>query len=122
MTRTLLAIAFGGACGAILRYGVVSMVTWWGGHVWGTVIVNLIGSFAIGAIVASVSDTSWFESFGRPFLLVGVLGASTTFSAFSLDTINLYDTGRSLLALMYVVTTVGGCLLAAVAGIRTVGG
>ena len=71
VTRTLIAIAFGGACGAVFRYAVVSLVAWWGGHVWGTVLVNLVGSFAIGAIVASASDTSWFESFGRPFLVVG---------------------------------------------------
>ena len=99
MIKTLFAIAIGGACGAVLRYSVVSLVAWWGGHVWGTFLVNLIGSFAIGAIVASVFDTSWFESFGRPFLLVGVLGAFTTFSAFSLDAIQLYDADRGLLAL-----------------------
>ena len=122
MTRTLLAIAIGGACGAVLRYAAVSLVAWWGGHVWGTVLVNLVGSFAIGAIVASASDTTWFESFGRPLLVIGVLGAFTTYSAFSLDTIHLYDAGRSLMALTYVVTTVAGCLLAAKAGMYTAGG
>ena len=122
MTRTLIAIAFGGACGAVFRYAVVSLVAWWGGHVWGTVLVNLVGSFAIGAIVASASDTSWFESFGRPFLVVGVLGAFTTFSAFSLDAVHLYDAGRSLTALTYIVATVVGCLLAAKAGMQVAGG
>ena len=116
VTKTLIAIAIGGACGAVLRYAVVSLVAWWGGHVWGTFLVNLIGSFAIGAIVASVLDTAWFESFGRPFLVVGVLGAFTTFSAFSLDAIQLYDADRGLWALAYVVATVAGCLLAAKAG------
>ena len=116
MIKTLFAIAIGGACGAVLRYATVSLVAWWGGHVWGTFLVNLIGSFAIGAIVASVLDTAWFESFGRPFLVVGVLGAFTTFSAFSLDAIQLYDADRGLVALAYVVATVAGCLLAAKAG------
>ena len=102
MIKTLFAIAIGGACGAVLRYATVSLVAWWGGHVWGTFLVNLIGSFAIGAIVASVLDTAWFESFGRPFLVVGVLGAFTTFSAFSLDAIQLYDADRGLVALAYV--------------------
>jgi CrcB protein len=122
VTKTLLAIAIGGACGAVLRYAVVSLVAWWGGHVWGTVLVNLLGSFAIGAIVASVLDAAWFETFGRPFLVVGVLGAFTTFSAFSLDVIQLYGDGRGLLALAYVMATVAGCLLAAKAGMHAAGG
>ena len=121
MIKTLFAIAIGGACGALLRHAVVLLVAWWGGHVWGTVLVNLLGSFAIGAVVASAFDTAWFESFGRPFLVVGVLGAFTTFSAFSLDAIQLYDADRSLLALAYVVATVAGCLLAAKAGLHAAG-
>jgi len=119
--KTLFAIAIGGACGAVLRHAVVLLVAWWGGHVWGTFLVNLLGSFAIGAVVASAFDTAWFESFGRPFLVVGVLGAFTTFSAFSLDAIQLYDADRSLLALAYVVATVAGCLLAAKAGMHAAG-
>lgn len=121
MIKTLFAIAIGGACGAVLRHAVVLLVAWWGGHVWGTFLVNLLGSFAIGAVVASAFDTAWFESFGRPFLVVGVLGAFTTFSAFSLDAIQLYDADRSLLALAYVVATVAGCLLAAKAGMHAAG-
>ena len=95
MIKTLFAIAIGGACGAVLRHAVVLLVAWWGGHVWGTVLVNL--------------------------LVVGVLGAFTTFSAFSLDAIQLYDADRSLLALAYVVATVAGCLLAAKAGMHAAG-
>ena len=105
----------------VLRNAGVARVAGGGGHVWGTVLVNLVGSFAIGAIVASASDTSWFESFGRPFLVVGVLGAFTTFSAFSLDAVHLYDAGRSLTALAYIVATVAGCLLAAKAGMQVAG-
>ena len=121
MIKTLFAIAIGGACGAVLRHAVVLLVACWGGHVWGTFLVNLLGSFAIGVVVASAFDTAWFESFGRPFLVVGVLGAFTTFSAFSLDAIQLYDADRSLLALAYVVATVAGCLLAAKAGMHAAG-
>ena len=121
MIKTLFAIAIGGACGAVLRHAVVLLVAWWGGQVWGTFLVNLLGSFAIGAVVASAFDTAWFESFGSPFLVVGVLGAFTTFSAFSLDAIQLYDADRSLLALAYVVATVAGCLLAAKAGMHAAG-
>ena len=121
MIKTLFAIAIGGACGAVLRHAVVVLVACWGGHVWGTFLVNLLGSFAIGAVVASAFDTAWFESFGRPVLVVGVLGAFTTFSAFSLDAIQLYDADRSLLALAYVVATVAGCLLAAKAGMHAAG-
>ena len=121
MIKTLFAIAIGGACGAVLRHAVVLLVAWWGGQVWGTFLVNLLGSFAIGVVVASAFDTAWFESFGRPFLVVGVLGAFTTFSAFSLDAIQLYDADRSLLALAYVVATVAGCLLAAKAGMHAAG-
>ena len=83
--KTLFAIAIGGACGALLRHAVVLLVACWGGHVWGTFLVNLLGSFAIGVVVASAFDTAWFESFGRPFLVVGVLGAFTTCLLYTSD-------------------------------------
>ena len=71
MIKTLFAIAIGGACGAVLRYSVVSLVAWWGGHVWGTFLVNFIGSFAIGAIVASGGAAD-------PVMLAGGIGTALT--------------------------------------------
>lgn len=117
--KTMFWVAAGGACGALLRYAVQSAV---GGLLpWGTFAVNVVGCLGIGALLAAFSGTAWFEALGRPFLVIGVLGAFTTFSAFSADTLALYEQGRFGWALAYVVGTVAVCLLAAFVGSRLVG-
>ena len=115
----MLWVAAGGACGALLRYAVQSAAA--GALPWGTFVVNVTGSLGIGALLAAFAGTPWFEAIGRPFLMVGLLGAFTTFSAFSADTLALYEEGRFAWALGYVLGTVAMCLLAAFVGFRLVG-
>ena len=115
----MLVVAAGGACGALLRYAVQSAAA--GSLPWGTFLVNVAGCLGIGALLAAFSGSPWFEAVGRSFLVVGVLGAFTTFSAFSADTLALYDQGRFGWALAYVLGTVAVCLLAAFVGFRLVG-
>lgn len=115
----MLWVAAGGACGALLRYAVQSAAA--GALPWGTFAVNVAGSLGIGALLAAFAGTPWFEAIGRPFLMVGLLGAFTTFSAFSADTLVLYEQGRLAWALAYVLGTVAMCLLAALVGFRLVG-
>lgn len=117
--KTILWVAAGGACGALLRYAVQSAAS--GSLPWGTFLVNVAGCLGIGALLAAFSGSAWFEAVGRPFLVFGLLGAFTTFSAFSADTLALYDQGRFGWALAYVLGTVAVCLLAAFAGFRLVG-
>ena len=118
--KTILWVAAGGACGALLRYGVQALAS--GAEFpWGTLFVNLVGCLAIGLAIGAFAGTTWFEGVGRPLLVAGVLGAFTTFSAFSMDTAILVEEGRIIPAGAYVVGSVVGCLLAAGLGYRVAG-
>lgn len=81
----LLLVAAGGALGSVLRYLVAVAFLGWGWP-WGTLIVNVAGSFAMGVLAAFALPDSW-----RLLLMTGVLGGFTTFSAFSLDTAMLWE-------------------------------
>lgn len=113
--KLVLAIALGGAVGAVGRYFVASrMLQWLGtGFPWGTFTVNVLGSVALGVLVG-VMTHSWSPSPEmRSFLVVGLFGAFTTFSAFSLDTILLVERGEMSLAILYI----GASVVLAVAGL-----
>ena len=111
-------VAAGGAIGALLRYGVVQLVM----HVnpqpfpIGTMLVNIAGSFAIGLLMAryAVMDS---ES-SRLFLVTGVLGGFTTFSAFSWDTMQLIERGAWAQVILYVGGSVILSLVAVAAGFQ----
>src|SRR3546814_7103562 len=97
--QVLAAIAFGGALGAVARHMTVAQVALWTGHVFpfGTLAVNVAGSFAMGLIV-ELSALVWSPAPElRAFLTVVFLGAFTTFSTFSLETVLLYERGELLL-------------------------
>jgi fluoride exporter len=106
--QVLAAVAFGGAVGAVARHLVAGQVALWTGLAFpfGTLTVNVAGSFVMGLIVES-SALVWSPSPElRAFLTVGCLGAFTTFSAFSLDTVLLYERGDLLLCAVYVLASV----------------
>ncbi len=123
----LLAIAFGGALGALGRHFLAHWVMGitGGGFPWGIFVTNVAGSFLMGVLVEC------FARFGAPFqearafLAVGVLGAFTTFSTFSLDTVLLIERGQLMAAAGYVlgsvVLAVGG-LFAGMAVVRILTG
>jgi fluoride exporter len=118
--KTLLLVALGGALGASCRYGVGVAATHLGsGHFpWGTFSVNIIGSFILGVLVAMMTF-SWSPSPElRAFVVVGVLGGFTTFSAFSLDVVLLIERGRLVLAALYLVGTVVISVAGLFAGMR----
>lgn len=116
MTQTLFAVAAGGAIGSALRYlvNVAALRIAGPGFPWGTFAVNLLGSFVMGVLVVVLAGTAGTRH--APFLMTGVLGGFTTFSAFSLDAVRLYDGGQAGLAALYVVGSVGAGLIALVAG------
>lgn len=106
MGSTLLQVALGGALGASGRYltGLAAVRLLGPGFPWGTLIVNVLGSFAMGVLVVALAQLSA----GRfaPFLMTGVLGGFTTFSAFSLDAITLVQRGQTGLAMGYIAASV----------------
>ena len=106
--KLLLFIAAGGALGAVGRYAVmvtVGQITS-AGFPYGTVFVNVGGSFALGALVEMIT-LIWSPSEEiRAFLIVGLLGAFTTFSAFSLDVMVLLKREELFVAALYVVVSV----------------
>lgn len=118
--KTLLFVALGGAIGASGRYMVGSLVSHLphGGFPLGTFTVNAVGSFALGVLAALMAMT-WSPSPElRAFLVVGVLGGFTTFSAFSLDVILLVERGRAALALGYVAASLIVAIGGLFAGLR----
>ncbi|MDE0781000.1 MAG: fluoride efflux transporter CrcB [Alphaproteobacteria bacterium] len=104
----ILAIALGGAAGAVGRHFVnVGMVSLVGhGFPWGTLVVNVVGSLIMGVLIHAMA-TSWTVSPElRALMTVGALGAFTTFSTFSLDVVLLYERGQVGLAAIYVIVSV----------------
>ncbi|MEL6235177.1 MAG: fluoride efflux transporter CrcB [Pseudomonadota bacterium] len=116
MGTTLVTVALGGAIGAVLRFLVVSAAlrSFGPGFPWGTLLVNVLGSFAMGVIAVLLMERmpgSWRNV--APFLITGLLGGFTTFSAFSLDVWSLVERGRLAAAGAYA----GGSLVLAVSAL-----
>ncbi len=110
-------IALGAVLGAWLRWWVGLMFNpLWQGFPLGTLIVNCVGGFMIGALV------QWFSNqphdLMRLMLITGFLGALTTFSAFSAESLLMLHEGRIGLAMMHTLAHVFGALLCAAAGMR----
>lgn len=114
--NNLVQVAIGGAVGSCLRYGVnvmaSRMVT---GFPLGTLAVNIAGCFAMG-LLASLLALRGGQHLA-PLLLTGLLGGFTTFSAFSLDTLTLWERGAGGLAVAYVLASVLFSLAAVFAGL-----
>ncbi|MFT5182680.1 MAG: CrcB protein [Alphaproteobacteria bacterium] len=118
--KLVLAIALGGAIGAVGRHYVSVAMTLLVGHgfPWGTLVVNIVGSFAMGALIETMALV-WSPSLEmRALLTVGVLGAFTTFSTFSLDVATIYERGTPLVLAVYVASSVALSILALFAGLR----
>lgn len=107
MITTMISVALGGALGAVLRYLVGLAVAF----PLGTLTVNVAGSFAIGVVWIVLSAKGMQAAL--PFVMTGLLGGFTTFSAFSLDTMRLVESGRIVAAGGYVsasvVLSIGAC-------------
>lgn len=109
----LLLIGLGGALGAWLRFG----LSLWAerlahGFPWGTLAVNLAGSFAAGLALALIDERTTFGHYARAFLLIGVLGGFTTYSALMMESLLLARDARLIAAAVYLgATLIGGLLL-----------
>ena len=102
--KYLLFIALGGASGAVSRYLLANWVhgLWEGKLPLGTLLVNMLGSFAIGIVFVLLVERQNIHADWRGVLMVGFLGAFTTFSTFSLETISLLEAGHTTHALAYM--------------------
>ncbi len=115
----VLAIAGGGALGALLRYWASTAVYALTGRAfpYGTLVVNVIGSLLIGFLYIWLLERMSAGAALRAFLLIGVLGAFTTFSTFSLETLNLIESGQLGRALLNMLLSVVLCVAAAALGV-----
>jgi CrcB protein len=120
MQRVLL-VAVGGALGSTLRYLVATVaLAWLGpGFPWGTLAVNLVGSFAIGLVQQLAFEGLVLGEDTRLFLSTGVLGGLTTYSAFSYDTVRLMEAGAWPSAWLNVAFTTTACLALCYLGLVT---
>ncbi|MGB0668977.1 MAG: fluoride efflux transporter CrcB [Porticoccaceae bacterium] len=110
------AIALGGALGAMARHGVSTLVFDASSEKfpYATLSVNVLGSFIMGVLFVVIVEKGLLPSEMRNVLMVGFLGAFTTFSTFSLDALGLWQNGHLFLALIYALGTVFLCLAAIV--------
>lgn len=116
LVKTYLAVMLGGAVGTALRLG---LSNWFASHYgetfpWGTLVVNITGCFFIGLFAALTGPDGIFlaSPLTRQAVLIGVLGGYTTFSSFSLQTLNLLEGGEWLRAGWNILLSVIFCLVA----------
>jgi len=116
----ILAIAAGGAVGSVLRYAVSTGVySMFGrGFPYGTLAVNVIGSFLMGLLFVLMVERLDMSAVWRMAVLVGFLGAFTTFSTFSIETVNLLQGGDFMRAMLNIAISVVFCLVATWVGFR----
>jgi CrcB protein len=120
--RMLLAVAAGGALGSVARYlvGIGSTRLFGLGFPWGTLIINIAGSFLIGAFVELFALKWDLPQEARVFLTVGICGGFTTFSTFSLDAYVLMERGEWWLVAAYIAGSVVLSIGALVAALHVV--
>ena len=117
-------VGLAGAAGTLLRAGCTGLATRLvgSGFPWGTLAVNVAGSFAFGAIMGWVRSRDALPGSPEMILLVGLLGGFTTYSSYAFQSVELVEGGRPLEAAAYVVATNLLALAAAWAGLRCMAG
>lgn len=110
----MISVGFGGAFGAMARLWISTQMYAWLGRdfAWGTLTVNVLGSLAMGLFIAILSEKMQVQEATRSLILVGFLGAFTTFSTFSFETYLFLQNGELIKAILNIVISVISCLLA----------
>jgi CrcB protein len=112
-------IGLAGGLGTLLRYGTgLAAARWFGSSLpFGTLLVNVLGSFALGLVAEALHKATWAGTDARLVLGVGLLGGFTTYSSFNLETLRMAQRGELGLAAGYAAATFAACLVAGLAGL-----
>jgi len=120
MIKNFLLVGLGGAVGSMLRYAVYLLLTV-KDFPYATMVVNIIGSFIIGMVLAlSIKDDNFLNDW-KLFLATGICGGFTTFSAFSAENMSLLQNGKSMLAVIYIISSIAAGIAAAWLGFKAIG-
>jgi len=119
MLRNLLLIGLGGSIGSMIRYAVFLLIRS-RSFPYATLSVNIIGSFIIGLVFALSVKEAGLSSNWRLFLATGICGGFTTFSAFSLENMELMQGGRTGLAITYIALSIVLGIAATFAGYQLI--
>lgn len=119
MIKHILLVGLGGGIGSILRYA-GSLLFAERNFPFGTLAVNIIGSFIIGMVIAFSIKHEAFDSNWKIFLATGICGGFTTFSAFSMENLHFLQNGKYMTALVYILASVTMGILAAFAGFKLI--
>ena len=113
----LIWVAAGGAIGASLRYlSSIAIKFIYPIFPFGTLFVNVLGSFIIGLLMSYLENRNVPENFVRYFVIIGLLGSYTTFSTFSFEVIELLNSRKIFISLIYIFLSVSCCLFFAFLG------
>ena len=113
----LILVATGGALGALLRYFLTNIgKSLFVSSIYGTVSVNIVGSFLIGYFITSNFGNNLSENFVRFFIIIGLLGSFTTFSAFSYEVVDLLNSKKYFTSFTYIFISVFICIMSAYLG------
>ena len=113
----LILVAAGGALGALLRYFLTNISkSLFASSIYGTVSVNIVGSFLIGYFITSNFGNNLSENFVRFFIIIGLLGSFTTFSAFSYEVVDLLNSKKYVTSFTYIFISIFICIMSAYLG------
>ena|ERR1700754_3679113 len=105
MIKNILLVGLGGGIGSVIRYAAY-LLTGIKKFPYATLSVNIIGSFVIGIVLAITMKDEHFANNWKLFLATGICGGFTTFSAFSLENVQLLQSGKTGVAFLYIVLSV----------------
>ena len=113
----LILVATGGALGAVLRYLLTNISkSFFVSSIYGTISVNIVGSFLIGYFITSEIGNKLSENFIKFFLIIGLLGSFTTFSAFSYEVVDLINSKKYFTSFTYIFISLFICIISVYLG------